>query len=157
SAACFAALLGTPDNGRWKIAPKGEVRACRRQYRDHTIVLETEFETDAGTVAVIDFMPIRGVAPDVVRIVEGRRGSGPVRSELVLRFDYGAVVPWVQKADGGIAAVAGPNAVRLQSAVRTHGENLRTVAEFTVSAGQRLPFAMTWYKSFDPLPDPVDA
>src|SRR6478609_8478548 len=93
SDACFAALLGTPDNGRWKIAPAGEVKSSRRRYVGDTLVLETEFETAAGVVAVIDFMPVRDAVPDLVRIVEGRRGEVPVRSELVIRFDYGSTVP----------------------------------------------------------------
>ena len=156
SPACFAALLGTPDNGRWRIAPAGEVTATRRRYVDDSLVLETEFTTADGVVAVIDFMPVRDVVPDLVRVVEGRRGTVPVKSELVIRTDYGSVVPWVQKHDGGIAAVAGPNALRLKSPVKTHGENLTTVAEFRVAAGQRVPFVLTWHRSFDPEPPAVD-
>jgi GH15 family glucan-1,4-alpha-glucosidase len=157
SPACFAALLGTPEQGRWRVAPTGAVRTVRRRYVGDTLVLETEFETDAGVVAVIDFMPVRDAAPDVVRIVEGRRGAVPVRSDLAVRFDYGSVVPWVQRADGGIAAVAGPNALRLRTPAETHGENLTTVSEFTVREGERVPFVLTWYRSFDPEPPPVDA
>src|SRR5436305_1161458 len=97
SDACFAALLGSPENGRWRISPPDGVTATRRRYVDDTLVLETEFTTDAGVVAVTDFMPVREVAPDLVRIVEGRRGTVPMRSELVIRFDYGSIVPWVQK------------------------------------------------------------
>jgi GH15 family glucan-1,4-alpha-glucosidase len=102
SPACFAGLLGAPTNGRWQIAPAAAVRNVRRQYLGDTLVLETVFETDDGVVAVTDFMPVRETVPDVVRVVEGRRGTVPVRSELVIRFDYGHVVPWVQKSDGGI-------------------------------------------------------
>jgi GH15 family glucan-1,4-alpha-glucosidase len=156
SDACFAALLGTPDNGRWKIAPAGEVTAVRRRYVGDTLVLETEFETASGVVAVTDFMPVRDVVPDLVRIVEGRRGEVPVRSELAIRFDYGSTVPWVQKSDGGIAAIAGPDALRLKSPVRTHGEKLTTVAEFTVRAGERVPFVLTWHQSYEPEPKPTD-
>jgi GH15 family glucan-1,4-alpha-glucosidase len=156
SDSCFAALLGTADHGRWQIAPTLPVTATKRKYRKNTLVLETEFETEAGTIAVIDFMPIREANPDVVRIVEGRGGSVPVRSELVLRFNYGSTVPWVQKAEGGILAVAGPDAVQLHTAVSTHGENLRTVAEFTVVAGERVPFVMDWHRSYTASPEVID-
>jgi GH15 family glucan-1,4-alpha-glucosidase len=156
SAACFAALLGTPDNGRWHLAPTGAVIATRRRYLGDTLVLETEFDTAAGTCAVIDFMPPRRTTPNLVRIVEGRRGTVPVRSELVVRFDYGSIVPWVQKNDHGIEAVAGANAAHLRTPVETRGENLTTVAEFTVAAGQRVPFVLTWHRSFDPDPGATD-
>jgi GH15 family glucan-1,4-alpha-glucosidase len=157
SDSCFAALLGSADQGRWQVAPTVPVTATKRKYRKNTLVLETEFETESGTVAVIDFMPIRGANPDVVRIVEGRRGTVPVRSELILRFDYGTTVPWVQKADGGILAVAGPDAVQLHTAVPTHGENLKTVAEFTVAAGERVPFVMDWHRSYTASPEEIDS
>src|SRR3954469_17189379 len=156
SGACFAALMGSPDNGRWKLAPAGEVKSARRRYVGNTLVLETEFETAEGAVAVTDFMPIRETTPDLVRIVEGKRGAVPARSELVIRFDSGSVVPWVQKNDGGIDAVAGPNALHLRAPVETHGENLKTAAEFTVTAGQRLPFVLTWRRSFDAAPRELD-
>ena len=157
SGACFAALLGTPDNGHWQIAPRDEVRGVRRSYRGETLVLETEFETDSGTAALIDFMPPRGEAPDVVRIVEGRRGSVPMNMRLVIRFDYGAIVPWVRHADGGIVAVAGPDMVHLTSDVETRGENFHTVADFTVAQGQRVSFVYTWHPSHAPAPRPLDA
>ena len=156
SPACFAALLGTPGNGRWRVAPRGEVRAARRRYVGDTLVLETEFETDGGVVAVTDFMPVRREAPDVVRIVEGRSGTVPMRGELVIRFDYGSVVPWVQRDDGGLTAVAGPNALHLRTPAETHGEDLKTVSEFTVRADERVPFVLTWHRSFDPDPRPAD-
>ena len=156
SAACFAALLGSPGNGRWRIAPAGEVSKSRRRYVGNTLVLETEFEAEAGAVAVTDFMPVREAVPDLVRVVEGRRGTVPVRSELVIRPDYGSVVPWVQKVDGGLSAVAGPDAFRLRSPVPNHGENLSTVAEFTVAAGQRVPFVLTYHRSYDAVPEPID-
>ena len=136
SGAVFAALLGTPDNGRWQIAPTIPVQRVRRKYQGDTLVLETEFETETGTVAILDFMPVRETTPDLMRIVEGRRGTVPMRTELVLRFDHGSVVPWVHKSDGGIAAVAGPDAVLFRSPIPTHGEKLTTVAEFTVSGGR---------------------
>src|SRR5689334_16845470 len=122
SGACFAALLGTPDNGRWLVAPAGEVKSTRRRYLDDTLVLETEHETAEGVVAVTDFMPLRGVAPDIVRIVEGKRGRVPMRSELVIRFDYGSIVPWVHRTGDGIHAVAGPDTLWLHTPVPHHGE-----------------------------------
>jgi len=152
SDACFAALLGTPDNGRWKIAPEGEVRAVRRRYRPGTLILETEFETPDGAVTLIDLMPIFGQGTDVVRIVAGQRGRVPMRMELLLRFGYGAIVPWVRAIEGGIEAVAGPDALRLITPVMTHGEGLSTVAQFSVGAGERVPFVLTWSPSH--LPDP---
>ncbi len=156
SPACFAALLGTPENGRWQIAPVSGPGVVRRRYVGETLVLETEFNTDAGVVAVIDFMPVREIVPDVVRIVEGRRGSVDVRSELVIRFEYGSVVPWVQHRDGGITAIAGPDALHLRSPIETHGEDLKTVAEFTVREGERVPFVLTWHRSFDKDPSHAD-
>lgn len=157
SGACFAALLGDASNGRWRVAPTEAITRVARRYVGNTLVLETEFETESGAIAVIDFMPVREQTPDLVRIVEGRRGAVKVRSELVLRFDYGSIVPWVQKNDGGIDAIAGANALHLRSAVHTHGENLTTVAEFEVAAGQRVPFVMTWRRSFDLIPPSADA
>ena len=103
--ACFAALLGTAEQGRWLLAPAAPVRAVRRRYRDDTLVLETEYETDTGSVAVVDAMPLEG--PEVVRLVEGRRGR-VMRMELVIRWDYGSLVPWVRRTEGGVAAIAGP-------------------------------------------------
>ncbi|MBX9582608.1 MAG: glycoside hydrolase family 15 protein [Gemmataceae bacterium] len=156
SDACFAALLGTPENGRWKIAPAAAVTQTRRRYVGDTLVLETEWETADGAVAVTDFMPVRQTVPDIVRVAEGRRGRVPVRMDLTLRFDYGQVVPWVRRADGGVTAVAGPDAVHLRTPVETRGEGLSTVAEFAVGAGERVPFVLTWHRSFDPAPDPLD-
>jgi GH15 family glucan-1,4-alpha-glucosidase len=147
SGACFAALLGTPDHGRWKIAPQGEVTAVRRQYRDDTLVLDTEFETADGTVAVIDFMPARDRDPNLVRLVEGRRGRVRMRSELVLRFDYGSIVPWVHRTDCGISATAGPDTVTVTTPVPMRGENFTTVADFEVGAGERAPFSLSYHPS----------
>ncbi len=144
SPACFAALLGTSDNGRWQIAPANEIRAIRRQYREGTLVLETEYETESGTVAVIDCMPPRTDALDLVRMVEGRKGQVPMRMELVIRFDYGSIVPWVRHIDEGIRGTAGPDTLYCFAPVDLRGEDMRTVAEFTVSARQRLPFEMIW-------------
>jgi GH15 family glucan-1,4-alpha-glucosidase len=147
SGACFAALLGTPDNGRWLLAPEGEVKAARRSYRDDTLVLETEFETAGGTVAVIDFMPARDQDPNIVRIVEGRKGKVRMRSELVIRFDYGSIVPWVRRNDCGISAIAGPDAVTVLTPVPLRGEDFTTVAEFDVEPGERVPFSLSWHPS----------
>jgi GH15 family glucan-1,4-alpha-glucosidase len=148
SGACFAALLGTEDNGRWLLAPDCEIHRVERRYRGRSLVHELEFHTDAGIVRVIDFMPPRGTEPDVVRIVEGVEGNVPMLTELVLRFDYGSVVPWVRRIDGGTRiAVAGPDAVCLETPVELRGENMRTVGEFTVAAGERLPFVLTWFPS----------
>jgi GH15 family glucan-1,4-alpha-glucosidase len=156
SAACFAALLGTGKNGRWQIAPaEGEFTKTRR-YRDHTLILETTFEQANGAIRLIDFMPPRGVHSDVVRIVEGIRGGVAVRMELVLRFDYGRTIPWVTAVGDGVRAVAGPNLVILHASVPVHGENLKTVAEFTVRKGERVWFTLTYGASHEPDPKPID-
>jgi GH15 family glucan-1,4-alpha-glucosidase len=152
SGACLAALLGTPENGRWLLAPAGEVRRVERRYRPGTLVLETDFETADGAVRVIDFMPVRTTVADLVRIVEGLRGQVAMRMELIMRFDYGAVVPWVQRTETGIRAIAGPDMLRLRSPVELVGRNFTTVAEFTVSAGQRLSFDLSWFPSHEPAP-----
>ena len=156
SDACFAALLGTPDNGRWLLAPAGGVKRVRRRYREGTLILETEFETEEGSVTVLDLMPVYGQGTDVVRIVVGNRGRVPMRMELVIRFGYGSVVPWVQSVDGGIAAIAGPDCLGLHTPVKTHGEGLKTVAEFTVGEGEQVPFVLTWWPSHLPAPAPVE-
>ncbi|MEU7820745.1 glycoside hydrolase family 15 protein [Catellatospora sp. NPDC049133] len=156
SGAIFAALLGTPEHGRWQIAPATPVRAVRRRYRGDTLVLETEFDTDEGTVRLVDFMPPRGEAADVVRIVEGVHGRVPMRMDLRLRFDYGHVVPWVRRMDADTVAIAGPDAVWLRTPVALHGENLATVADFSVGAGFHVPFVLTWRESHLPTPHPVD-
>ena len=150
SPACFAALLGTEKNGRWLIRPSGEVTATRRQYRGDTLVLETEFEMAGGDrIAIIDFMPIAeyGGRVDLFRLVEGRRGRVPMRMEVTLRFDYGRIVPWVRKRPCGLSAVAGPDAIQFRSRVAMRGEDFTTVAEFNVSAGQTIPFSLTWFPS----------
>ena len=156
SGACFAALLGTEDNGRWLLAPAGGVRHTSRQYREHGLVLETVFETEDGTVALIDFMPPRHGTPDLVRIVEGRGGRVPMRMELVIRFDYGSIVPWVTHREGRLRAVAGPEAICVDAPVHTHGKGFRTVAEFEVGEGDSLPFVLSWHPSHHPPPPPID-
>src|SRR5205823_2565378 len=113
SGACFAGLLGKPEHGRWLIAPQGKSRRVERRYRDDTLILETQFETDDGAVTLIDCMPPRSDWPDVVRMVVGRRGTVRMRMELIIRFDYGSIVPWVRRTDGGIRAIAGPDLLEL--------------------------------------------
>ncbi len=157
SPACFAALLDTPDAGRWRIAPVGTDVSTTRRYVGDTLVLETEWRTHEGTVQVIDFMPPRGKAPDVVRIVEGVHGSVGMHSELRLRFDYGRVLPWVRHHDDLMEAIAGPDRVRLRTPVPTRGHELSTVADFTVRAGDRIPFVLTWNPSHEPSPEAADA
>ncbi len=156
SPACFAALLDTPDAGHWQIAPESGGTCTGRRYVDDTLVLETEWVTPEGTIRVIDFMPPRGHAPDVVRIVEGVSGAVAVRSSLRLRFDYGRVVPWVRHHADQMVAVAGPDAVRLRTPVPTHGQDWATVSEFTVRAGDRVPFVLTWHHSHERTPAVVD-
>ncbi|MDB6140270.1 MAG: glycoside hydrolase family 15 protein [Verrucomicrobiaceae bacterium] len=152
SPACFSKLLGKEENGFWKIAPSGPHRFVGRQYRDGSLVLETNFETDDGAVRVIDCMPPRDAHPDVVRMVEGVRGRVAMELKLVIRFDYGQAVPWVRRCDGGVRAVAGPDALTLCTEVETLGENLATVARFTVEEGQRIGFILTWHPSHEPTP-----
>ena len=157
SPACFAALLGGPDAGTWRVAPAAGGPSTRRRYRDDSLVLETEWDIEQGCVRLIDFMPPRGTAADVVRIVEGVSGTVPMTSTLRLRFDYGHVVPWVRRRDNGLSAIAGPDAVWLRTPVRTEGRDLTTVADFTVAEGQRIPFVLTHQLSHLPPPRPVDA
>jgi GH15 family glucan-1,4-alpha-glucosidase len=160
SGACFAALLGDRKNGRWLIAPRDETRATRRQYRHDTLVLETEFDTAAGTVRLVDFMTPREQEPDIVRIVQGVRGEVAMQMELIIRFDYGRVVPWVRKIESHLEATGGPDALSLWTDVSTYGENLTTRAEFVVRAGEQVPFTLVWHASHlsPPRPgDPLDA
>jgi GH15 family glucan-1,4-alpha-glucosidase len=155
SGALFAALLGDAENGHWTIQPAGEFRSTGRRYRDDTLVLETELETDGGAVRLVDFMPPRDTQPDLVRIVEGIRGRVEMRMELVIRFDYGSIVPWVRNLDGTLVAIAGPDAVLLRTPVEHEGRDLRTVASFTVAEGDRVPFVLRWFPSNESRPDPV--
>ena len=157
SGAFFAALLGGPEHGRWRVAPTGDVASVTRSYRPETLVLDTVFKTEDGVVCVTDFMPPRNEYPDLVRIVEGREGSVTMSLELVIRFDYGRTVPWVRREGGSRLAVAGPNGLSLVSPVDVRGEDMKTVAEFTVSAGQRIPFVLTWFPSHKDPPEETDA
>jgi GH15 family glucan-1,4-alpha-glucosidase len=156
SGACFAALLGERDHGRWHLAPATKVRRHRHRYRTDTLILESVFETDEGTVRAIEFMPPRETTPDIVRIVEGLDGSVPMRSELVIRFDYGHIVPWVHRKGHTRIATAGPDALCLRTPVEVHGEELTTVSEFTLEQGQRVPFVLSWFPSHEGLPATVD-
>ncbi|MBE8473248.1 glycoside hydrolase family 15 protein [Streptomyces justiciae] len=163
SAACFARLLGDESNGHWRIAPHdGPDRCARRAYRPGTLVLDTDWETDTGSVRVTDLMPQRDRAPDLVRVVEGLSGEVTVRSTLRLRFDYGSIMPWMRRSDGHRVAVAGPDSVWLRSEpeVRTWGEDYCTHSEFTVKQGEKVSFVLTWHPSHEPRPpltDPLDA
>jgi GH15 family glucan-1,4-alpha-glucosidase len=156
SGACFAALLGGPEHGRWLLAPRGELRRVHRRYRDATLILETEMDSDEGTVRVTDFMPIRGRTPDLVRIVEGVRGRVTMQLELVIRYDYGSIIPWVRREGTRLHAVAGPDALVFASPIATHGRGPATVAEFSVDAGARAAFSLTWHQSYEPLPESPD-
>jgi GH15 family glucan-1,4-alpha-glucosidase len=156
SPACFAALLGDPGNGRWLLAPAGPVREVRRRYQGDSLVLETEYRTDDGVVRVVDFMPPRQADPDVARIVEGVSGRVPMRMELTIRFDYGSIVPWVRRIDGALHAIAGPDSVWLRTPVPVRGENLSTLADFTVAEGERVPFTLTWHASHRPAPRRIE-
>ena len=155
SGACFASLLGNAENGRWLLAPRDGGTTTRR-YLHETFVLETTWETDDGIVRVLDFMPPRGKAPDVVRIVEGVRGRVHMRSELVVRFDYGKIVPWVRHENGARLAIAGPDGLCFRTPAHTYGENMRTVSELVVDEGERIPFVLTWFPSHDGAPAEID-
>lgn len=157
SGACFAALLGSPDNGRWSIAPQEAATRRVRRYRQHTLILETEIETREGAVTLVEFMPPRGKASDLVRIVIGKRGAVIMETELVIRFDYGALVPWVtRQEDGTVFAVSGPDMVVLRTPVAVHGEDRKTIGTFTVSAGEVVPFVLTYAPSHLAPPARID-
>jgi GH15 family glucan-1,4-alpha-glucosidase len=156
--ACFAALLGDAENGRWLVAPQATPRAVRRRYVDGTLVLETEFETETGRVRLTDFMALpRDDAIDLVRIVTGLEGTVPMQLDARFRFDYGRIVPWVRRDDDGTVVVAGPDALRLTTPLALEGRGFSTVADFTVSAGEQVPMVLTWYRSYDPPPAPREA
>ncbi len=158
SAACFAKLLGDERHGFWRIAPAPgvEVREVRRRYRPDTLVLETEFETDGGVARLVDCMPLREEHPLVVRMVEGVSGTVDMHMQLVMRFDYGSVVPWVRSSGRLLAAIAGPDALSMWTSVETRGENMTTLADFTVSAGSSESFELTWFLSHQEAPRPAN-
>jgi GH15 family glucan-1,4-alpha-glucosidase len=157
SDACFAGLLGTSGNGRWLIAPAEEVERTSRRYWDYTLILETRFETANGIVAVTDFMPPRGNASDVVRLVRGIAGRVKLKMELVIRFGMGADIPWVRRTeDGALLAICGQDMMVLRTPVAVRGRDMTTVADFEVSEGEAIPFVMTYGPSHLPLPKPID-
>ncbi len=156
SAAVFAALLGTPENGSWLLGPVTGGPATRRRYRRDTLILESEWDTPDGTVRIVDFMPPRDNAPNLIRIVVGVRGRVAMRSELRFRFDYGRVVPWVRHRDGELRAIAGPDAMWLHSPVPVHGRNFASTSKFSVTAGETLGFVLTWHPSHEEALQPVD-
>ncbi|MFG2244759.1 glycoside hydrolase family 15 protein [Spirillospora sp. NPDC048823] len=157
SPACFASLLDDEKAGFWRLAPAAGGLCTRRRYRDDTLILESEWETPEGTVRVIDFMPPRGEAADLVRIVEGVSGRVPMRMALRLRFDYGRIVPWVRHREGEHNAIAGPDAVWLKTPVELEGRDLTTYGDFTVAAGDRVPFVLTYQRSHERRPQAVEA
>ncbi len=158
SDACFAALLGTHKNGRWLIAPAEEIKKTSRHYRDNTLILETRVETDDGIVALIDFMPPRGKASDIVRLVRGIKGKVKMRMELVIRFGFGADIPWVKRTEdrSALLAIAGQDMTVLRTPVETRGEDMTTVADFEVEAGKTVPFVLTYGPSHLAPPEPID-
>lgn len=157
SDACFAAILGTHKNGRWLVAPSDDVTTISRRYLGDTLILETRFETKSGTVALIDFMPPRGKASDIVRLVRGVSGTVKMRMELVIRFGFGIDIPWVRRdEDRSLLAVAGHDMTVLRTPVETRGQDLTTVAEFEVKAGETVPFVLTYGPSHLDPPEPID-
>ncbi|HYO53276.1 trehalase-like domain-containing protein [Archangium sp.] len=156
SDSCFAALLGSEEHGRWLLAPSGGLRRVRRRYRPGTLVLETDFETDTGTLRVIDCMPPRGREPDLVREAVCLEGHVPVRMELAIRFGYGSHTPWAHPVDGRFTAMAGPDALTLSSDVPPRLEDSTLRADFSLSAGQRARFLLTWHPSHEPIPACID-
>jgi GH15 family glucan-1,4-alpha-glucosidase len=156
SGACFAALLGAPEHGRWRIAPSGKVSAVRRRYREGTLILETEFETAEGRARVTDFMPASRTRFDVVRIVEGLSGRVAMSLELIVRFDYGSIIPWVRRCGDVLLFTAGPDTLELTGSIAVEGKNMKSVAEFTVAAGERQWLSLNYRHShLDTLP-PID-
>ena len=156
SGACFAALLGGPEHGRWLIAPAAEILGVRRKYRDGTLILETEFETNEGAVRIIDCMPLSNERWDVLRIVEGLSGRVAMRMELIIRFDYGSIVPWVRRSGDALLATAGPDMLELHTEVTVHGENMKTVAEFHVGKGERTHFSLNYRPSHEATQQAID-
>ena len=157
SGACFAALLGTPANGFWQLGPSDGRVATRRNYRPGTLVLETYYETESGSVRVVECMPHRHRHPTVLRVVEGLSGSVEMTTELRMRLDYGRSIPWVQSVPGGLRAIAGPDGLQLTTPVELHGHDMTTTATFRVTEGMRVPFTLAWYPPHESPPQPLDA
>ncbi|MGB6603984.1 MAG: glycoside hydrolase family 15 protein [Steroidobacteraceae bacterium] len=157
SSACCAALLGEPRHGRWLIAPADATARVERRYRPDTLILETEFSAADGRVRIVDFMPLRDRDSNVIRLVEGQSGRVAMRTELILRFDYGSLVPWaVRLDDGALSFVAGPERVLLRTPISLRGEKLKTVGEFHVGAGECVPFVLSYSHSYEPEPPALD-
>lgn len=156
SPACFAALLGGAEHGRWLLAPSAKIKGMRRRYLDDSLILETEFQTQGGRVRVIDFMPISDQRWDVVRIVEGMSGTVRMRMELIVRFDYGSIVPWVRRVDGLLLLTAGPDTLELAASVKMEGRNMKTLAEFSLRRGQRQSFVLNYRPSHFPTRPSID-
>jgi GH15 family glucan-1,4-alpha-glucosidase len=158
SEACFAALLGSSEQGRWLLAPASGGPATDRRYRENTLVLESEWQTDTGRVRVIDFMPPRETKPDVVRIVEGLEGSVDMQTELIVRFDYASIVPWMTRVSSEtLIAIGGPDALAIRTPIDLQPAEMTHTARFRVKAGERVPFVLTWFPSSEQPPKPVDA
>jgi GH15 family glucan-1,4-alpha-glucosidase len=159
SPSCFCALLGSEEHGYWQLAPSVHVRQVSRRYRDGTLILETDFETDTGAVTLIDFMPMprEDGQVEVIRMLRGRTGTVPMEVRLSLRFDYGRTVPWVRRTPYGLTAVAGPHAVKLATPIELQGRDFVTHAPFVIHAGQTVPFVLTWHRSFSAVPTTLDA
>jgi GH15 family glucan-1,4-alpha-glucosidase len=156
SGACFAALLGGPERGHWSLAPSAEVQSVSRRYREGCLILETEFQTAQGRVRIIDWMPMSDRRWDMVRIVEGLSGKVDMSLELVVRFDYGSIVPWVRRIDETLLMTAGPDTLELRASVATKGEDMKTVSEFSVAAGQRESFVLHYRPSHLAMLPPID-
>jgi GH15 family glucan-1,4-alpha-glucosidase len=148
SAACFAALLGGPEHGRWLVTPTGRVKSVRRSYLNDSLILQTDFHTQRGSVRVIDFMPVSDDRWDVVRIVQGLTGRVRMRMELIVRFDYGSIVPWVRRSRDGLLITAGPDTLEFASSIAVEGENMKTVAEFSVSKGKSESFVLNYRPTY---------
>jgi GH15 family glucan-1,4-alpha-glucosidase len=157
SNAVFAALLGDQGNAPPQRRPAPGDAAARRAYRRTTLILETELETADGAITLVDFMPVWPDRTDLVRIVACTRGTMPMRMELVMRFGYGAITPWVRRIEGALRATSGPGSLELRTPVELEGRDFKTVAEFVISEGQRIPFVMTWFPSHESAPLPIDA
>jgi GH15 family glucan-1,4-alpha-glucosidase len=156
SEACFAALLGTNDHGRWLVAPR-QTASITRRYRPDTLILETQFETRDGAVTLIDFMPFGSGRSEIVRLVIGTRGKVEMHTEIVLRFGYGAAVPWVTRLeDGTLRAIAGPDMTVLRTPIHLKGKDMTTVGEFTISRGESIPLVLTYSRSHKRLPEARD-
>lgn len=156
SDACLTALLGDEKNGRWLLAPAGKIVSTSRQYRGDSLILDTRFETEDGVVVLTDFMPPRGEASDIVRLVRGQSGRVAMKMQLVIRFGFGRDMPWVKRMDGALLAIRGPDMTVLRTPVETHGEDMTTVAEFEISAGETVPFVLTYGPSHLATPKEIN-